>query len=445
MTGPTRTAGPADPAGGAEGRAELLRRRHLDLASVGPRWPVDAMAMYAFVALGLPDGMIGTAWPAVRNGFGIPLDGLGIVLLVGTVGAISTSSVSGLVLARLGVRPTIMLAGTIACLGALGAVLSPVFWAFVAAGAAIGLAAGFIDSSLNAAVALSGRNRLLNVLHGCYGIGTALGPLVVTAAILAASWRPAYGFLLAVEVLLVTGWWLAGRRRSRATGPAAADEPAEPSHKGPGPERVTPSSPASDLVPLSGPGPRSRLATVVALGLVVFMLYTGFEVSAGQWAPSFDRTTLHLGAAATGIATFGYWGAMTLVRFGLAAPRRPLPQLAIVRWGCAIGVLGALLVWWRPVDVVALLGLVVIGGGLAGVFPALVALTPSRVGGEIAHHVIGWQIGAASIGGAAISALFGVVFQHYGLQYFGPALVVMAVLTMSVALVLERAARATVR
>ena len=69
-----------------------------------------------------------------------------------------------------------------------------------------------MDSSLNTAVALAGRNRLLNVLHGCYGIGTTIGPLVVTAAILAVSWRPAYAFLLVVEVVLVIGWWLAGRR-----------------------------------------------------------------------------------------------------------------------------------------------------------------------------------------------------------------------------------------
>jgi fucose permease len=92
--------------------------------------------------------------------------------------------------------------------------------------------------------------------------------------------------------------------------------------------------------------------------------------------------------------------------------------------------------------VVTLLGLVVIGGALAGVFPALVALTPSRVGEEMARHVIGWQIGAANIGGSAISAVFGAVFQHYGLRNFGPALVVVAVLTLLGVLVLERAAPA---
>jgi fucose permease len=185
---------------------------------------------------------------------------------------------------------------------------------------------------------------------------------------------------------------------------------------------------------------RRRLVVKVSLGLVVFMTYTGFEVSAGQWGPSFERGPLGLGAAATGLATFGYWGSIMVVRFALAAPRRPLSQRLIVNLGCAAAILGAALVWWRPTEIVAILGLVVIGGALAGVFPALVALTPGRVGEEMARHVIGWQIGAASVGGAAISAAFGAVFQHYGLEYFGPALVVAAVLTMAGVLALERAA-----
>ena len=144
------------------------------------------------------------------------------------------------------------------------------------------------------------------------------------------------------------------------------------------------------------------------------MVYTGFEVSAGQWEPSFDRGPLHMGTGATGLATFGYWGALTVARFALAAPRRPMSQAGIVRWGCIVALVGAAMVWWRPSTVVALLGLVVIGGALAGIFPALVALTPSRVGEEMARHVIGWQVGAANIGGSAISAVFGAVFQHYG-------------------------------
>ena len=437
----------------------------LPLTVSGQGKSFDALAMYAFVALGLPDGMIGTAWPAVRRGFHAPLEDLGIVLLVATFGAIASSSVAGLVLGRLGITRMIMLAGTIAALGALGIIVSPALWFFVMSGTGIGVAAGFLDSAVNTAIAVAKRNRLLNLVHGCYGVGTTIGPLVITAALLIGSWRPGYGVVLAVELIMVTGWWLVGRRTAARgpSGPAAdAGEPVGPEPVGPelvdqgpadqgpadqgpadqGPVAATETGhPAASVTPEPALS-RGRMTVTVALGLVVFMVYTGFEVSAGQWEPSFDRGPLHLGTGATGLATFGYWGALTAVRFAFAAPRRPLSQGAIVRWGCVVAVAGAFVVWWRPSTVVTLLGLVVIGGALAGVFPALVALTPSRVGEEMARHVIGWQIGAANIGGSAISAVFGAVFQHYGLRNFGPALVVAAVLTLLGVLVLERAAPA---
>jgi len=412
----------------AEIQTEDPRRRRVDLGSGQRRKSVDALAMYAFVALGLPDGMLGTAWPAVRHSFDVPLEGLGVVLLAGTVGAVAVSAVAGLVIARLRIAGTVMLAGAVASLGALGLLVSPAFWVFVVAGTALGVAAALIDGAINSAIALAGRNRLLNLVHGCYGVGTTIGPLVVTAAVLALSWRMAYGFLFVADIALVGGWWLAGRQGGG--GPSAVEAPQPPS----------PARSAAALPPVANRRARLRLATVVALGLFVFMVYTGLEASAGQWAASFDRGPLHLGAGATGLATFGYWGALTLVRFGLAVPRRRIAPVAVVRWGCATATVGAALVWWRPATVVALLGLVVIGAALAGVFPALVALTPSRVGEEMARHVIGWQIGAAWIGGAGISAGLGVVFQHDGLKNFGPALLVVAVLLMIGSVALERSA-----
>jgi fucose permease len=417
--------------------------------------------MLTFVTLGLPEGMIGTAWPTLRHSFHAPLADLGLYLVVVTVGYVSSSSVSGLVLARLGVRPTILLGAAAAALGALGMTVAPSYWAFVLPGVAIGLAGGLWDSAVNTSMALAGRNRLLNFLHGCFGVGTSLGPLIITAAVLVGSWRTGYAALVVVEIALLTGWWVTGRRPSAL--PAAAFPGPEPVAPGPGPIGPAPIGPAPvGPAPVGsataglGPTPdadaegialpaapviarsRPRLVGVVGLGLVVFMVYVGFEAGAGQWEPSFDRGPLHLGAGATGLATAGYWGALTVVRIALAVPRRPIPPQVVVRWGCAVALAAAVFVWWRPSAVVALVGLTVIGGACAGVFPALVTLTPRRVGEDIAHHVIGWQIGAASLGGSVISALFGVIFQHLGLKEFGPALVGVGTVLMVGVLLLER-------
>lgn len=381
----------------------------------------DVLCLYSFVVLGTPDGMIGTAWPSIRRSFGAPLEDIGLVLLAGTVGGVATSAVSGLLVGRVGARLTIMLAAVTGAIGATVVTSAPGLASLVLGGGFIGMTAGLMDSAVNAIVALSGRPRLLNLLHGCYGVGTTVAPLVVTGALLVgSSWRPAYAVLSLLELTLLALWWRLGRGGSTAGPPAGPPGPA----RGPGP------GPAPSGLGSSQSRGGARLALLVALGLFVFLVYTGVEVSAGQWEPSFDRGPLHLSAGPTGLAVFGYWGSLTLSRMALAVPRRPPSPDSVVRWGAAVGLAGAAIVWWQPTTWATLVGFVVLGAGLAGIFPALVSLTPGRVGTARAHHVIGWQIGAAGLGGSSISALFGVVFQHAGFRWLGPCLVMVAALLL---------------
>jgi fucose permease len=176
------------------------------------------------------------------------------------------------------------------------------------------------------------------------------------------------------------------------------------------------------------------------MGMTVFFLYTGLEVGAGQWEASFCRGPLNLSATATGLATFGYWGALTAVRIGLALLPRPVPPRAVVRWGSALAVIAAAGIWVQPGTVLTVLCFVLLGGALAGVFPALVLLTPVRIGPRRAEHVIAWQVGAAAAGGAGISALIGLLIGRTSLAILGPSLTVLAVLVVGSELILTRLA-----
>ena len=150
----------------------------------------DLLSLGTFIILGLPDGMLGTAWPAMRQSFGVPVGDLGLILLVNTIGSVAVAAFVGRLIQRLGVSALLAVAGTCAAIGGIGYAAAPGLWLVLAIGPLLGAAAGMMDGGLNTAVALTGRPRLLNLLHGFYGIGTAIGPLVVTAAILAGSWRP---------------------------------------------------------------------------------------------------------------------------------------------------------------------------------------------------------------------------------------------------------------
>src|SRR5262249_19519932 len=181
---------------------------------------------------------------------------------------------------------------------------------------------------------------------------------------------------------------------------------------------------------------------VVIAGMSVFFVYTGLEVGAGQWMASFCRGPLHMSPGATGLAVFGYWGALTAVRIGLALLPRPIPPQAVVRWGSGISVLAAAAIWWRPDVAVAVTGFVILGGVLAGVFPALIALTPVRLGEERAHNVISWQVGLAAAGGAGLSAVIGLIIGTTSLAALGPAVAVLALILVATGLTLNRLAPA---
>jgi len=374
----------------------------------------DMLGLGTFIILGLPDGMLGTAWPAMRHSFGEPVGDLGLILLVNTIGSVVVAAFVGRLIQRLGVSALLAVASSCAALGAIGYVAAPGLWLILAIGPLLGAAAGMMDGGLNTAIALTGRPRLLNLLHGFYGIGTAVGPLVVTAAILAGSWRPAYLLLVALDVT-AAALWIGHHRRVPAPGALGPPAPGGP---GPGPDVTGPAAAWS----------RRRVVSALTLGLIVFFVYTGLEVSAGQWETSYLRGHLDLSASSAGLAAFGYWGALTAVRIGLALPARPVPARLVIGWGMAASVAAAALIWWQPSTAVVVAGFVILGAALAGIFPALIAITPRRIGDQRAQHAIAWQVGAAAVGGSGISALLGLLIDSTSLAILGPAILALALL-----------------
>ena len=286
---------------------------------VGTDRRFDHLSLGTFVAVGLPDGMLGTAWPAMRHSFGVPVGDLGLILLVNTIGSVAVSAFVGRLIHRLGVIALLAVAGCCAAVGAVGYAVAPGFWLVLCIGPLVGAAAGMMDGGLNTAVALTGRLRLLNLLHGFYGVGAALGPLVVTAAILAGSWRPAYLVLAAVD-LAAAGSWIVYHRTVLPLPPSSDVAAITVSDEsGSSADSTTTAEPTASWS-------RNRVVSVLTVGLVVFFVYTGLEVSAGEWETSYLRGHVGLSASAAGLAAFGYWGTLTAVRIGLALPRQAGPR-----------------------------------------------------------------------------------------------------------------------
>jgi len=404
----------------------------------------DLVSLGTFVVLGLPDGILGTAWPAMRHSFGAPVGALGLILLINTIGSVAVATFVGRLIQWLGAAAVLAVAGGCAALGGFGYAVAPGLWLVLSVGPLMGAAAGMMDGGLNTAVALTGRPRLLNLLHGFYGVGTAIGPLMVTGAIIAGSWRPAYLVLAALDVVIAC-CWIAYHRGVPAPVATASAEQARPDPDRPDPDGPDPGGPdraeaSGETARTTADWSRRRVIAVLTLGLIVFFLYTGLEVSAGQWETSYVRGHLGLSASAAGLAAFGYWGALTAVRIGLALPAKPVPAQTVIGGGLLLAIAATGLIWWQPGPVVVVLAFVVLGGALAGVFPALIAVTPQRIGEERAQHAIAWQVGAAAAGGSGISAVIGLLIDTTSLAVLGPAMVVLALLLFLANVALSRLA-----
>jgi fucose permease len=386
-----------------------------------------AASLFAFVVLGVPDGMLGVAWPAVRHGFGLPLAALGELLVALLIGYLCITSITGRCLRRFGTG-TVLLASAVA--GTAGAALfasSPSWAGVVGAAWLLGVAGGGVDAGLNTVVALDGDSRLMNLLHGCYGIGAACGPLVVTVALVATStWRPAYVALMVLEAALVVTWVVLRNRFPRL--PSASD--------GRSSEDSVPAESGNEPVAPTAPGARG----VLVLSFGVFFSAAALESTTASWAASYLRGPVGLSAVWAGLAVFVFEAGLTVGRMtaALISPRW-VPE-RIARLGIVGSVIGSAALWADPGAAATVVALGLLGFTLGPVFPALMLLTPVRLGRQTAVHAVGWQLAAAAAGGVGVAAVVGVVLQEVGLGGFGPVLVVLALLLGSLVLASERKA-----
>ena len=376
------------------------------LAYLGP----VLLAYAAFIALGMPDGLLGIAWPSIRADFGIPLDSLGLLLFASVTGYTTSTFLSGVLVGRIGVGRLLAVSCALTGAALVGYTLVPVWWMMVLLGVMAGLGAGAIDAGLNTYAAAHFRPGLVQWLHASYGIGITLGPIIMTLALTTLdSWRVGYrvvaGFqvLMALAFALTLPWW--GNQQERA-----ADDAQE--------KRLT-----DYKTPLAETIRRPR----VWLSILLFFLYVGAEVSLGTWAYTLLTESRGIAPQMAGFWAGGYWATFTIGRIlaGLFAHRLSIDTL--VQGGLTLALLGAGLLWWNPFEMANLLAVTLIGLAVAPIFPALISGTSQRVEARFAANTIGMQMAATGLGGAVIPSLVGVLARRVSLEVIPVCLVVLFV------------------
>jgi fucose permease len=379
---------------------------------------VAGLAYAAFVSLGLPDALTGVAWPSIRAEFDLSLDALGALTFTGTIGYLVSSFSSGRILRSMGVAWMLVLSCLATALSLLGYAAAPGWAVMVGLGLLGGLGGGAIDAGLNTYAAENFSPRTMNWLHASYGLGAAVGPVLMSGVISAGqSWRAGY-LIVGVAQIVLASLFTVTRKQWHAH---AAEGEAE---------QVRGAPMISTL----------RLPSAW-LGILLFFIYCGIEFSVGLWLYSLLTEARGMPPTEAGVWVSMYWGSLTVGRLVSGAIVARISLRLLLRL-CMLGtIVGSVLLWVNLAQWLSGVGAALLGLSFAPMFPSFVSLTPARMGPAHSANTIGFQVAAAMLGGASFVALFGLIADRFGLETLGPYLFVLAVLLVVVFEALERQTR----
>ena len=346
-----------------------------------------AVIYLAFIGLGLPDSLLGAAWPMIYPQFGVPVSSMGLLSMIISAGTILSSLNSSRLTRALGAGKVTLLSTALTAIALLGFGMSRSLWQLCFWAVPYGLGAGSVDAALNNYVALHYASRHMSWLHCMWGVGTIIGPSLMSAALTGGhGWSGGYLLTALVQGLIVAVLLLSLPLWGRPT-------------SGNGSETETAALSLREVLTIPG-------AKEVML---CFFGYCALESTAGLWAASYLTLARDIPAeTAAGFAALFYLG----ITAGRAVSGWIAPHLGddgMIRlglWGIGLGLAALLL---PGPAVVSLAGLVIIGLGCAPIYPSIIHSTPAHFGAHRSQAVIGVQMASAYVGSMAMPPLFGLM------------------------------------
>lgn len=363
---------------------------------IASRTGLIVLAYIAFISLGLPDGLLGVAWPSIRQNFSRSLDSIGMLLFATTTGYLLSSFYGGFFLSRLGVGWLLALSCGATGAGMIGYTLAGSWWIMIPLACISGLGAGAIDAGINTYTAAHFSERVMQWLHASFGIGITLGPLIMTAGLnYFYSWRWGYIIVGSAQLLLALFFALTHSVWKEKN------------------ESAKQSKILHDVQ-------ISYLETLkhykVWLSIMVFFIYAGIEASLGTWAYTILTESRGVDPALAGIFVGSYWASFTLGRIFAGFFTKHITMSSLIELALLFAFIGCILLTINPSPLSSLIGVAIIGFAIAPIFPGLVSLTAERVTTKYAANTIGMQISASGLGLAIMPTLNGIIAQRTSLE-----------------------------
>ena len=360
----------------------------------------------AFISLGLPDALLGAAWPSMYPQLGAGVAWAGGVSMIISAGTIVSSLASERLNTRLGTGRVTALSVATTAVTLFGFSICTQFWQLCLWAIPYGLGAGSVDAALNNYVALHYESRHMSWLHCMWGIGAAGGPVIMGWALAGSTWQNGYRIISILQIVL-TALLIFSLPLWQTPTDAGAGEDFTPEH------RTLP-----QLMKVPG----------VPEVMCCFALYSGVETVTGMWAASYCTLVRGLDAAtAASWASLFYLG-ITVGRFLSGFLTMKFNDHQMIRIGQVLIAVGIALVFLPAGNTCLRAGLVTIGLGCAPIYPCIIHETPANFGKSLSMAMTGIQMAAAYTGTTLFSPLFGVLAQNITMQLYPWALLVMLLL-----------------
>lgn len=355
-----------------------------------------AIIYLSFISLGLPDGLLGAAWPSMYSELAVPVSYAGILSMIICVGTILSSLMSEWLTCKLGPGKVTAFSVALTAAALFGFSFSREYWMLCLWAIPYGLGAGSVDATLNNYVALHYSSRHMSWLHCMWGVGASTGPYIIGFVLSGGMhWSAGYQAVGIIQVLLTAilfislPLWKSNSIR----------------------ESDAPTAPLSLAKAIKVPGAKEVMVT--------FLCYCALEQTAALWSGSY--LTLHAGLSEEAAASFS-----SLFFLGITAGRAlsgfvtmKLNDTKMIRLGAVLIAIGVAVLLMPLGTPGAMSGLMLVGLGCAPIYPCLMHSTPAHFGADKSQALMGIQTASAYVGTALMPPLFGLIANHISISLLG--------------------------
>jgi len=365
-----------------------------------------AIIYISFISLGLPDSLLGSAWPVMSGQMDVSVDYAGIVSMIIAGGTIISSLMSDRLTRKLSAGFVNAVSTLLTAVALFGFGTSTQFWHLCLWSIPYGVGAGAIDAALNNYVALHYSSRHMSWLHGCWGVGAAISPYIMGFCLTGGlGWEKGYLYVAMIQIVLTAVLFASVPMWKKRT-VVAGEKPAK-------------ALSLKEIFKIKG----------VKYVLLAFFGYSAMETTAGLWASTY--LVMDRGIAEEPAAMFAslYFIGITVGRFATGFIADRIGDKTMIRLGIYVTIAGIAMVM-LPVEWLCLAGIVVAGLGSAPIYPAIIHSTPDNFGAENSQAIVGVQMASAYTGSTFMPPLFGLIADNISIGLYPVFMMVFTLLML---------------